>query len=178
MSSTSDLRELQTLLADARNLSRLFEALMPAICRALSCHRALLFLRDPVTWQAACTHGWWDKPDHAFARDRGWRKQSEELAMQDPMFAEAMVNPNALYIEDIETAGEDRVNLEFERNEFGHRALIHAPLFDGEKCYGILEPCVFGHSRVWSNDDRDVTEWLQVRLGPLAAAYVAEHAPK
>lgn len=178
MSGTSDLRALQSLFDEIQHTPRLFEAAMPAIGRALSCHRTLLFLRDPVSWQSACTHGWWDKPQHAFSRDRGWRKQSEELAMKDPMFAEAIVNPTALYIDDIETAGDDLVNVEYERNEFGHRALIHAPLFDGGKCYGILEPCVFDHARVWSNDDRDVTEWLQARMGPLAAAYVAEHAPK
>jgi len=178
MTSAAESRELQTLLADTRNLPRLFEALMPAIARKLKCGRCLLFLRDPDSWQSACTHGWWDKPAHAFPRDNSWRKQSPELPKTDPMFAAALRNPEALYIEDIDTADPKLVNRDYEAREFSHRALIHAPLFHAGKCYGILEPCVFDEPRIWSRQDRDATSWLQGRMGPLAAAYVAAHAPR
>ena len=67
------------------------------------------------------------------------------------------------------------VNGEYEEKHFGHRALVHAPLYHEGLMYGILEPCVFGEPRVWSAEDRAVVESVQARLAELAAAYVAEH---
>jgi GAF domain-containing protein len=171
-------RDIESLFADERDPAALFEALMPAAARALSCQRCLLFLRDPVHWWSCCTHGWWDLPEHAFPREKTWRRQSESLAVEDPMFGEALRNPIALFIEDVETAGPEVLNLEYERRDFGHRALIHAPLFHDGRCFGIFEPCVFERPRAWTAADRALTAWLQERLGALAARYVADHAPR
>jgi GAF domain-containing protein len=178
MAGTMVSAKLQELFRSARDHDKLFAALMPEISRELDCGRCLLFLRDPDSWQSACTHGWWDRPEHGFGRDKSWRKQSQELAMKDPMFAEALHNPVALFIDDIETADPKLVNRDYEAREFKHRALIHAPLFHKGKCYGILEPCVFGRARAWSKRDREVTAWLQERMGAPAAEYVAAHAPR
>jgi hypothetical protein len=70
------------------------------------------------------------------------------------------------------------VNLEFEQRIFLHQALIHAPIYHEGKFYGILEPSVFGHPREWSTQDRAMTEWMQDKLGPIVAEYVATHGPR
>lgn len=169
--------EIVALFADTSDPDRLFEALMPAYARALACHRCLLFPRHPETWMSCCSHGWWDKPEHAFPRDRIWRRQPRSLASEDPLFGEALRNPEALYIEDIETAGPAVLDLDYERRDFGHRALIHAPLFHEGRCWGILEPCVFDAPRAWTAGDRALTAWLQQRLAPRVVAYVTRNAP-
>lgn len=178
MPSISVPRDIAALFSTTADGEALFTALMPAICRAMDCHRCLLFPRHPETWQSCCSHGWWDKPEHAFDRDKSWRQSPRSLATTDPMFGEALRNPVALYIDDIATAGPAVLNYEYERDEFLHRALIHAPLFDGGQCWGILEPCVFDAPRRWTAADRALTEWLQSRLAPLVAAYVRERAPR
>jgi len=169
--------EVESLFADASDPDRLFAALMPAYSRALDCHRCLLFPRHPVTWQSCCSHGWWDRPEHAFPRDDVWRRQPRSLAAEDPLFGEALRNPEALYIDDIETAAPEVLNRDYERRDFGHRALIHAPLFQDGQCWGILEPCVFDLPRAWSAADRALTAWLQERLAPLVVGYVTRNAP-
>ncbi len=168
-------REIEALFEDESRPP--LDALMPALCRALGCERCLLFLRDPARRLSSCTHGWWAKPEHAFAREAGWKEEPAGLAAEDPLFAEALRNPEALYIDDIERAGPGVLNLDYERQAFQHRALIHAPLYHEGRCYGILEPCVFDAPRLWEARDRALIHWLQRRLGPLAAAYVARHAP-
>lgn len=49
-----------------------------------------------------------------------------------------------MFVDDVETAGAEVVNLPYEREVFGHRTLIHAPVYQNGQLYGILEPCVFG----------------------------------
>ncbi|MGH6931105.1 MAG: GAF domain-containing protein [Dongiaceae bacterium] len=169
---------IATLFDNPDDPDRTFHALMPVLTRELGCHRCLLFLREPRLQWSICAHGWWDRPEHGFARDKSWRRQPANLPEIDPMFAEALRNPAALFIDDIETAGPAVLNLEYERRDFGHRALIHAPIYHGGLCYGVLEPCSIDRPQVWTARDRGLIAWLQRRLGPLAAAYVAANAPK
>jgi GAF domain-containing protein len=148
--------------------------LMQVLCDVLACDRCLLFLRDPDTRKTRCTHGYEIDPGFAFDRpDEGWVPHPESIETDDPMFAEAMHNPEALFIEDIETAPSDLVNAEYERENFKHRALIHAPLQHGGKLYGVLEPCTMEEPRVWSERDREITAWTMKRLTPIAMDYIA-----
>ena len=82
-----------------------FHALMPALTKALRCDRALLFLREPRRLWSICAHGWWERPEHAFGREKGWRRQPANLAEVDPMFAEALRNPVALFIDELVSGG-------------------------------------------------------------------------
>lgn len=168
--------ELADLLTGDGALDERLTALMPQLCRELTCDRCALFLRDPETLLSRMTHAWARAPEFELAReDRGWVPQSPTLVEDDPMFAEALVNPEALYIDDIETADPALVNAAFEREHFGHRALIHAPLFHDGAMYGILEPCVFGEPRAWSKTDRETVSKAQELLAPMVARYVAEN---
>jgi len=155
----------------------ILQALMPALARALDCDRCLLFLRDPKTDRTRCAHRWAAEPDFALQRaDDGWTPLPPTLLEDDPMYAEAMVNPDALFIDDVETADPDLVNGDYETEHFGHRALVHAPVYHDGEMYGILEPCVMDAPRAWSTADKALVAQVQAKLGPVAAAFVEADA--
>lgn len=89
------------------------------------------------------------------------------MAAKDPLMAIAFRTPEAVFVEDIETAGAEVLNLDYEREGFGHRALIHAPIYYDGELYGILEPCVFGQPRAWTERDRQITALVQEKVGNL-----------
>jgi GAF domain-containing protein len=174
---TTNPTEIAALFRADAEPDSLFHRLMPALAKALNCPRCLLFLREPRLKWSICAHGWWDRPAYAFAREKSWRRQPPDLPDIDPMFAEALRDPAALFIDDVETAGPAVLNLEYEKRDFGHSALIHAPIYHDGLCYGVLEPCDFDGPHPWTPGDRALIAWLQQRLGPPAAAYVRQNAP-
>ncbi len=148
-----------------------FDALMPPLCVALGADRCFLYLRDPATGRGGTVASWsvdakWPDARSAFS------PEPEDLFTLDPMMGIASRDPAALLIEDIETAGPEILNVEFEREGFGHRALIHAPIYDEGELIGILEPCAFGDPHPWTEDDRVLTAGVQARLGPIAGAWL------
>jgi GAF domain-containing protein len=166
-------KDLKSLLEEGGSDDVLLTRLSERYARSISADRCILFLRNPDDRRSKATHEWVRAPRFRFRRgDRGWVAPSATLLEDDPMFAEALRNPVALYIEDVEAADPALVNREYER-AFGHRALIHAPFYHAGKMFGILEPCVFDEPRVWSETDRLITAWVQERFAPHAAAYVA-----
>ena len=134
--------------------------------------------RDPHSRRARATHAWQRKPEYALARDdAGWPVESPSLADDDPMFAMALGDPAALYIEDVLSADPALVNGPYEVAQFGHRALIHAPLYHDGLMYGILEPCMIEAPRAWSDADRAITAMVQEKIAPAVADHVARHCP-
>jgi len=167
--------DLRKLFAGKRPLDAMFHRLMELYGRAVSADRCLLFLYEPERHLARNTHAWQRKPEWALGRpDKAWSPISESLPQKDPLFAEALINPEALYIDDIETADPALVNAAYERESFGHKALIHAPLMADGSLWGILEPCTMEAPRQWTASDRAVTAWVQQKLTPLAIRYVRE----
>ena len=148
---------------------------------ALDCERCILYCREPDLRRANTTHAWWsDEPykvtwESWFSDE--WVDEGPPNA-EDPLFAAALKSPEPIYIGDIENDPTGLVNVEFEQRIFLHQALIHAPVYYQGKCYGILEPSVFGHPRDWSPRDRAITEWAQEQLGPNVAEFVAANGPK
>ena len=166
--------ELQAVFDNNTSGDEKMARLMQVLCGVLDCDRCLLFLRDPIARKSRCTHGWETDPGFAFDRpDEGWSEEPTTLEADDPMFAEAVKNPEALFIEDIETAPSTLVNAEYERENFKHRALVHAPLQHDGKLYGVLEPCTMEEPKVWSERDREVTAWTMKKLTPIAMEYIA-----
>lgn len=148
-----------------------FDAAMAALGQALRADRCFLYLRDASAGVGAVVACW-------SAQDR-WpdlrgdpAPEPEDLAEQDPLMAWAYRSPNALFVDDIETAGAEVLNVGLERDGFGHRALIHAPIVVGERMLGILEPCVFEAPRTWTAADQVVVAAVQARLGPIALAAI------
>jgi GAF domain-containing protein len=162
---------LETIFETGQEPNAIFEALMPALGETLTCDRCFLLLRDPQNKIQKVTHCWRDSPRWPDLTGLIWSEEAE-LAQKDPLMAIAYRTPEAVFVEDIETAGPRIVNLTYEQEEFGHRALIHAPIYHAGRLFGILEPCVFKTPRVWTKNDRQVTALVQKKLGPLAEAYV------
>ncbi len=168
-------QNLIALLDDWDSRDNPFGDLMALLGAALSCDRCLLFLRQPTTGLSRMTHAWMRKPEFALAReDKGWQPEPASLVIDDPMFAEALRNPNALYIDDVKKADPALVNAAFELEHFGHRALIHAPVYHQGRMYGILEPCVFNIPRRWTDRDRNIVDFVQDKIGVRAARYVEQ----
>ncbi len=172
----------QWATSDAGSDEKLTE-IVRLYAQALSCQRCILYCRQPDLRRAKTTHAWWSQEKEEYAV--GWESwfASEWVDegppnAEDPLYTEALKNPEAMFIGDIENDPTGLVNLEFEQRVFKHRALIHAPVYYLGKFYGILEPSQFGEPRDWSAADRAITTWTQNQLGPIMADYVATHGPK
>ena len=166
--------QLSEIFDNPDDAHQTLSALMAVLGQGLGCARCLLFLREPHTRKTRMTHQWVRDSEHAIARDDGgWEVESPTLPDEDPMYREALTNPLALYIDDIETA--QGVNASFEREHFGHTALVHAPIHHEGLMYGIIEPCVFDGPRVWSEEDRALITLAQQRCVPVVLEYIAQH---
>jgi GAF domain-containing protein len=148
--------------------------LMPALCEVLDCDRCFLYVRNPDTATGQITHCYSRSPECPDLT--GSRSiESADITQKDPLMALAFCTPDAVFVDDIETASSDVVNLQYEQEEFGHRALIHAPIYWQDKLYGILEPCLFAQPRVWTAADRAVIAWTQEQLAPLVIEYLKQY---
>lgn len=161
------------LFTTASNPDQLLTKLMPALCHELACDRCFLYLRNPDTRNSQITHCY--SVDSQWPDLRGAPKiEPADVGTQDPLMAIAFRTPEAVFVDDIETAGPEVVNLDYEREEFGHRALIHAPIYYEGKLLGILEPCVFEEPREWTEGDRALTAAVQEKLSPVVMEYLSE----
>jgi len=149
-----------------------FAALLPAVCDVLQTDRCFLHLRNPQTrmYQNLC---WRRSPEIPDTSTKGW-EQEIEWEREDPMFAAALRTDPSIFVEDVELASSDVLNLDFERKYFGHRALIHAHLCHDGLLWAILQPCIFGHPRVWSEFDRSVIDRVLEKLKPFVLSYVRD----
>jgi GAF domain-containing protein len=166
-------RELESVFEAEREPDQIFTALMPAICEVLQCDRVFLYLRNPETQRGCITH--------CYCRDEKWENlagvtwiEEGEIAQTDPLMAIAFRTEESVFVEDIETASPEVINLAYEQEKFRHRALIHTPIYCDRQLYGILEPCVFELPRIWTDANRRTISRLQARLGELAKAYVQQ----
>jgi GAF domain-containing protein len=154
---------LESLFAVEQDPNVVFTALMPALCEVLRCDRCFLYLRNPKTNRGTITHCYSRNPEFANLTGSTF---TEAEAANDPLMAMAFRTSEAVFVEDIETAGVEVVNVVYEREFFGHRALIHAPIYYDDQLYGILEPCVFEQPREWTVDDRSIIHLVQQRSAP------------
>ncbi|XQQ05804.1 MAG: GAF domain-containing protein [Leptolyngbya sp. IPPAS B-1204] len=160
---------LETLFSQHQAPEALFEALLPAICDILHTDRCFLEVRKPSErlYRVFC---WRRRPEFPDLTTDGWQREKLWEA-EDPLYAAALRAEPSIYVEDVETAPPEVVNLDFERKNFGHRALVHAHICQDGVLYGILQPCMFGHPRVWSEFDRSVIEQVTERLRPFVVRY-------
>jgi GAF domain-containing protein len=157
-------------------------ALMPALCQALDCDRCVLFPRNPATGCWAMTHGWQRRPEFALDQPMNdWGLPADDEAELDPMYAQALVSAEALFIEDVRAESPDVVNAAFEEERYGNRSLAHAPIYllergqSAESYYGLIEPCTVGRPHAWTETRRRLVRRVQELIAPVVAAYVAEH---
>lgn len=146
--------------------------LMSTMVETLQCDRCFLFIRDPQRQRTRITHGYSRDARWPTMVQTGWSRESPNLNSKDPLTLSAYHSSEAKFIEDIETAPPGTLDLQLERSVFGHRALIHAPIYADNEFYGILEPCVFDVPRRWTDRDRTLIQTLQSVLGSWVVRYL------
>jgi len=161
-----------------QNLETAFDQLLPWLGQQLNCDRVFLYVRSPYQQLGRVPFCWIRQPDFPKIYDPDWKHEPPALPQHDPMFAAALNAQPSLFIEDVKTANSNVVNYEFERQNFSHRALIHAHLCIEKKLWGILQPCVFDHPRQWQRRDHQLIEQIVGWLALLTRAYVNRHAPQ
>jgi hypothetical protein len=149
-----------------------FAALLPAVCDVLHTDRCFLHLRNPHTrmYQNLC---WRRSPEIPDTSTNGWEPEIE-WEREDPMFAAALRAAPSIFVEDVDLASSDVLNIDFERKYFGHRALIHAHLCSDGLLWAILQPCIFGHPRVWDEFDRSFIHQVLEKLKTFVLSYVRD----
>ncbi|MDV3003039.1 MAG: hypothetical protein N5P05_004694 (plasmid) [Chroococcopsis gigantea SAG 12.99] len=172
MTHTALAKTIQDILNKYGEPDALFSALLPILGLVLNCDRCFLYLRHPETKLGKITHIWRRNPDIPNIGNPQWELEPPSLPEEDPMFAAALRTDPSIYVEDVETADPKVVNKDFERRSFGHQALIHAHLCHNGQLWGVLQPCVFGQSRVWSDSDRVIVTGLENQLVPAVVQYV------
>lgn len=172
MTEPALLQVIEKILTSNHELDTIFSALLPALGELLQCDRCFLYLRDPHTQTGKVVHWWRSSPKYPELSDSSWSKEPASLAKEDPLFAAALGLEASIFVEDVETASAEVVNLAFEQTHFGHRALIHSHLCQNGMLWGILQPCVFDQPRVWSEFDRSVISQVEQQLTPIAVAYI------
>lgn len=165
---------LQAVFDQHQDPDAVFSALLPPLCEVLQCDRCFLMLRNPSTRIGKVAYCWRRNPNVPDMTEYQW-KQEEDWEKEDPLFAAALRGDRSVYVEDVETAPPTVLNREFERQNFGHRALVHAHLLQDGQLWGILQPAVFGQPRVWSEGDRAIITELEEKLAPLAQEYVLKN---
>ncbi|NEQ55829.1 MAG: GAF domain-containing protein [Leptolyngbya sp. SIO3F4] len=165
--------EIATIFQSGQTPNNVFTELMPAVVEALQCDRTFLYIRDPQRQRTSITHGYSRDNRWPTMVQSGWSDESPSLNAKDPLTASAYKSPEAKFIDDIETAAPDTLDLAMERAIFGHRALVHAPIYYEGIFYGIVEPCVFDKPRIWSERDLTLITTLQSQLGSWIVRYLA-----
>lgn len=167
-------RSLLGLIMQAKSPSEALGAVLPVLGQQLSCDRIFLYLRHPDLNRGRVPFCWCDRADLEPIYDPDWKEEPASLADDDPMFAAALKAEPSIFIADVETASSDTLNRDFEHRTFGHRALVHAHLCHEQQLWGILQPEVFDHPRLWSSADRHLINQAVHLLTPLAVDYVGQ----
>jgi len=160
---------LDAVFASHNEPEALFEALLPKVCEVLQTDRCFLVVRQPAT-RLSRIFCWRRSPEFPDFSTDHWEVE-QPWENDDPMFAASLRAAPSIFVEDVETAGADVLNVEFERANFGHRALIHAHICQDGILHGILQPCIFGQPRVWSDRDRQVVAQVIEQIRPFVVRY-------
>jgi GAF domain-containing protein len=164
--------QITQILDSTRSSAEILTELMPAVANFLQCDRCFLYLRQPQTGLGRVPFCWVTTPDIPSVYDEHWKPEPPSLPDEDPMFAAALRTEASLFIDDVETASPHILNREFEHQNFGHRALIHAHLCQDNQLWGVLQPCLMHRSRQWQDSERRAIHQLVQRITPLAIDYV------
>lgn len=137
---------------------------------SLKCDRVFLYLRDPDRRLGKVPFCWRKDQSIPDVSSDKLERESPELEQQDPLFAAALNGRPSIFVEDVETASPQTVNRQFERENFGHRALIHAHLYQ-EQLWGVLQPCLFS-PRQWTEAEKEAIAKIVPQITPVAMDYV------
>jgi len=148
--------------------------MVESVGKALNADRCFLYVRQPDQGRGRTAFCWRknkDIPDKNTIQPN-WQADTDELPAEDPLIRAGLAMKPSVYVDDVETAGSEVLNRQFERETFGHRALIHAHIQQDNKLWGILQPCMFGGPRHWTDEEKTQIEAILPRLQPVIEAYV------
>jgi GAF domain-containing protein len=163
---------LKNIVESSQPPEALFSALLPAVSDFLQSDRCFLYLHNPQNNLGRVAFCWIRTPDVPTVYNEDWAAQPPSLSDEDPMFAAALRAEPSIFVEDVETADSQVLNREYEQKNFGHRALIHAHIRQDGQLWGILQPCIFDHPRIWTEYERVVINNLVEKITPIAVDYV------
>ncbi|MCC5645723.1 GAF domain-containing protein [Nostoc sp. CHAB 5824] len=163
---------LNNIVESSQTPDAIFSALLPAVGDFLQSDRCFLYLHNPQANLGRVAFCWIRTPNVPTVYNEDWAAQPPSVTDEDPMFAAALRAEPSIFVEDVETAAPEILNREFEQKNFGHRALIHAHIRQDNQLWGILQPCIFGHPRIWTEYERMVINNLVEKITPFAVYYV------
>lgn len=174
----TDVKPLSEVIIDLLTQSMSPEATMNRVIehvgRALSADRCFLYVRQPDRQHGRIALCWRKNDTIPDVIQPDWQPDTTDLPQEDPLFRAAITLKPSVYVDDVETAGPDVLNRDFEHKTFGHRALIHAHITREGQLWGILQPCLFEEPRHWTDDEKTQLESILPLLQPVVAAYTAE----
>ncbi|GAA4414506.1 hypothetical protein GCM10023187_44090 [Nibrella viscosa] len=154
-------------LSPGEKLSQLIEQLG----EILRTDRCFLYIREPAAGKGRIAFCWRRDTTIADVFQPEWQDETG-LPDSDPLFAAALAGKPSVYVDDVKMAEPDVLNREFEAQTFGHSALVHAHIVEDDTLWGILQPCMFGKPRHWTEQDRAFIEPLLPQLAPIIRDYV------
>lgn len=178
MSNSASFTALEQVFNTGKNTDQILLELMTVIAEVLAADRCFLYVRDPKTSLSKVAFCFCRNPEVPDLTSDRFQPDSFGLEAKDPLFAAALNCRPTVFVNDIETADPQVVNRNFEKKQFGHRALIHAHLCSGGNLWGILQPCVFAFPRQWTDLDRQLMEMAVNRATPLVKKYVQQEISK
>lgn len=176
-SSEKLANSIELLLIESHAPEAFFSTLIPTLGEFLNCDRCFLYLRDPQTRLGKVPFCWRRNPAIPEIYNESWQLEPESLADEDPMFAAALRTEPSIFIKDVQTANDRILNQQFEAENFGHRALIHAHLYQDDQLWGVLQPCIFDRPRNWTQIERQMMDQIVRSIVPIAIKYVNKFKP-
>ncbi|WP_461062783.1 GAF domain-containing protein [Spirosoma horti] len=166
---------IEELIQAGHSPAHTLNQIVETVGRALDADRCFLYVRQPEQKRGRTAFYWrrsQEIPDKNIIQPT-WQPDTDELPTEDPLIRAGLAMKPSVYVDDVELAGPDVLNQQFERETFGHRALIHAHIQRDNQLWGILQPCMFGRARHWTEEEKAQIEAILPQLQPLIAAYVA-----
>jgi GAF domain-containing protein len=152
----------------------ILQATVEEVGRHLNADRCFLYVRQPSQQHGRIAFQWRVTETIPDVLQPDWQPDTTDLPQEDPLFRAALTLQPSVYVPDVESAGPEVLNRDFEHKTFGHRALIHAHVQAAGQLWAILQPCVFGQVRTWTVADRAYIEQQLPGLLAPVRAFVGE----
>ncbi len=163
--------KIASIVGQAQAPETTLNQVVEQVGRWLNADRCFLYLRQPLLKRGRVAMCWRKNDTIPDAFQPDWREDTN-VADKDPLFRAAITLQPSVYVDDVETAGSDVVNQAFEAENFGHRALIHAHVTGGGHLWAVLQPCLFGQPRHWTDNEKTQIEAILPVLQPVIADFV------
>ncbi|QJW89664.1 GAF domain-containing protein [Spirosoma taeanense] len=163
---------IDALLAEGHLPGKTLDRVVGLVGSTLNADRCFLYIRQPDRQRGRIAFCWRQNEEIPNFIQPNWQPDTTDLPQEDPLIRAALAMRPSVHVDDVETAAPETLNREFERKTFGHRALIHAHIQQYGQLWGILQPCVFGQPRHWTENEKTQIEAMLPRLQPVIAAYV------